>query len=88
MDRIIMTEVYAPLGKYILFTRLSGGDEVAEVDRVDGKYRVFVFSPEFPGYETRTRRDSAIQLAQDRIRQINPDVEFKWNVISKRIKRA
>ena len=82
--RIIMTEVKSPYGKYTKFTIKGDGKIIAEVDRRDGKY--VIFSAVANEIGSRTNKDSAIKFAQDYILGFIPNAEFKWNVITERIK--
>ena len=86
MTRIIMTEVFSPNGKYTRFTIKGDRKILAEVDRRDGKYLIFAGVSGEIG--SRTNKDSAIKFAQDHIRGFIPDAEFKWNVVSERIRLA
>ena len=86
MITIIMTEVKDSLyGKYVKFTIKGDRKVLAEVDRRDGKYAIF------GGYHepaTRSSKGSAIKYAQGYIRGFIPDAEFKWNVITEKIKHV
>ena len=81
--RIIMTEVKSPYGKYTKFTNKKTGKILAEVDRRYGKYVIFGNRNELG---SRTNKDSAIMFAQVYIREFIPDAEFKWSVVSQRIR--
>ena len=87
---IIMTEVRSPLGKYTKFEIKRTGRLIGSVDYtwINGAKKYVVYT----GYSylsfngTRTRKDTAIKLAQDNILSFIEDAEFKWNVLTETIK--
>lgn len=84
--RIIMTDVLCRQGKYTKFNIKGNGKMVAAVDRKDGKYIVHVGWPFLDEIGSRTKKDSALNLAKDGILKFIPDAEFKLNVIQERIR--
>lgn len=84
MTTIIMTEVKDSLyGNYTKFTVKGDGKIIAEVDRKEGKYVVFGNNQQIG---VRSGKWSAIKFAQDYILGFIPDAEFKWNVMTEKIK--
>lgn len=84
--RIIMTDVLCRYGKYTKFNIKENGNIVAAVDRKGGKYVVWAGWPFLDEIGSRTRKDSALNLAKDSILKFIPDAEFKLNVIQERIR--
>lgn len=84
--RIIMTEVISPICKYTKFTVKGSGRLVASVDRRDGKYYIYAGEVITNLQGTRTSKDSAIRFAQKCVLDFIEDAEFKWNVMTERIR--
>lgn len=80
---IIMTDCKGPFGSYVDFNVKGSGERVAEVDRSDGKYKIYG-GKNFTLIGERTGKQSAISFAQESIKGLfREQVEFKWNVVSK-----
>ncbi len=91
MTRIIMTEVTSPYGKYTKFTNKKTGKDIGEVDWSNGRYKIFYNGNGRPLSEigTKSKKQSAIQYLQDAIKAgIRGEVEFKFNVMSERVRLA
>ena len=88
MTRIIMTEVKSPNGRYVAFQVKGTGEYIAEVDRRGDKYVVLIASKGvyWELVAEAWQKSRAINLAQQEILKKNPDAEFKWNVMSERIR--
>ena len=84
--RIIMTEVTSPHGRYTKFTVKGTGKFLAEVDRRDGKYIVFAGAGVFHEVFSHRSKPVAFKYVQDWIRTFIPDAEFKYNVMTERIR--
>lgn len=82
--RIIMTECKSAFGSsYVDFKEKHTGLRVGEVDRVSDKYVIFA-GPcgQMEEIATRTKKQSAIKVLQDRLREnFTAPLEFKWNVM-------
>ena len=87
--RIIMTEVKSPHGRYVDFMVKGTGEHVAEVDRRNGKYAVFSIRGGIMDWVAEEwQKSRAINRAQKEILGFIPNAEFKWNVMTKRIRFA
>lgn len=88
--RIIMTEVKSPNGRYVAFQVKDTGEYVAEVDRRGDKYVVLIASEGvfWDLVAEAWQKSRAINLAQQEILKRIPNAEFKWNVMSERIRLA
>lgn len=86
--RIIMTEVKSPNGRYVAFQVKGTGEYVAEVDRRGDKYAVLIASEGvfWDLVVEAWQKSRAINLAQQEILKKIPDAEFKWNVMTERIR--
>lgn len=84
--RIIITEcTNFQRKKCWIFTVKSSGNQIAEVDRVNGGYKVFLVDNGFyVPVAIRTGKESALRFARKTITGLIPDAEFKWNVLSVR----
>lgn len=81
--RILMKERRNWQGlRYVDFKEKHTGIRVGEVDRVEGKYKIFCGpSGWLSEIGTRTNKQSAIKFLQDNIRAgYEKPVEFKWSV--------
>lgn len=82
MTTIIMTDCKTPFGSYVDFNVKGSGERVAEVDRSDGKYKIYV-GKILTLVGERTGKQSAISFAQENIKGLfREQVEFKWNVLT------
>lgn len=81
--RILMKERRNWQGlRYVDFKEKHTGIRVGEVDRVEGRYKIFCgTSGWLLEIGTRTNKQSAIKFLQDNIRAgYQGEVEFKWQV--------
>lgn len=85
-----MTEVKSPNGRYVAFRNKETGRDIAEVDRRGDKYVVLVASEGvfWDLVAEAWQKSRAINLAQQEILKKVPDAEFKWNVVSERVRLA
>lgn len=86
MATIIMTDCKTPFGSYVDFNVKGSGERVAEVDRSDGRYKIYV-GKNLTLIGERTGKQSAISFAQENIKGLfREQVEFKWNVLTYKFK--
>ena len=87
---VIMTEVRSPLGKYTKFETKGTRRLIGSVDYtwINGskKYAVFTGWSYLSFNGTRTSKDTAIEFAKKCILSFIEDAEFKWNVMTERIR--